>query len=111
MTPQTTAAALQPDSGNQDAFIAAVIEAAEILRRDPLNFRHETPQGPVDLNVSSSTRGDWIARISGRQVGVMCRFGKLQHANEYLLRMFAELMPDHRCNRCCGGTQKPLSAP
>lgn len=102
--------AMRMNSASRDLFIAAVIEAAEILSRDPLNFRHETEQGPLDLEVTSSGQGDWVARISGRQVAVMSRFGELQRANEYLLRTFAELMPAHRCNEFCGGSQKTGSA-
>ncbi len=73
----------------------------------PVNFTHDTRDGPIRLRASRSDQGRWIARFWGRQLEGAREFRSLKAANEYLLRSFAAMFPGHRCTSRCGpGTDR-----
>jgi len=88
-----------------DDFIQAARLAARRLRELPLDFTHDTPQGPIRLLVRQSAQGDWEAAFAGRQLEGLRRFATVAEANDYLLESFREMFPEHHCTEYCGATR------
>jgi len=87
----------------EKAFGRAVRRA---LLREPLNIRHETADGPIHLEVAPAADGGWLARHWGRELDGRWQFDSLEEANEWNLRSFAEMYPEHRCTGRCQPLQK-----
>jgi hypothetical protein len=68
---------------------------------EPLNFIHDTGDGPVHLLVKPSNNG-WQALHWGHKAGGAWTFSSLAEANEHTLRWFVELYYGHRCSSGCG---------
>lgn len=86
-------------------FIRATRSAAQRLREIPLDFTHDTSDGPVRLLVRQTDDGQWEAAFSGQQLEGARRFPTIAEANDYLLECFREMFPEHRCTDYCGATR------
>lgn len=84
-----------------DSFIAGLCAANELLNSEPLRMTHLTTDGPIRLRVDNAAAGGWNASFSGRQLEGGRWFPELREANEYLLKTFAELFPEHACGKDC----------
>ena len=96
-----------------DIFHAAISSALKVatsfpLRR-PAEVVHYTSEGPIYSWSKRLKKGKWLAVHEGRNLegGRICR--TLREANEYLLRSFVEMFPEHRCGAKCGRAPGPAS--
>ncbi len=85
-----------------DRTIALVRSAADALQHQPVNFVHRTAEGEIRLLVTQSASGGWRALISGQDLEGAKQFTTVQEANEFVLRSFEEMFPEHRCTEACG---------
>jgi hypothetical protein len=84
-----------------EAFVNAFREVASSLAADALDFVHQTSDGPVRLTARRATTREWIAEITGEESQTARRFDRVEEANAFLVRVFAELFPEHRCTAAC----------
>ncbi len=80
------------------AFQRAVRRA---LLAGPISAVHATKDGPIHLQVTRTARGTWLARHWGRELDGGWEFDTVEEANEWNLRSFAEMYPEHRCTGRC----------
>ena len=91
-----------------EVFIRAFREA---LLRQPINLVHETKNGPIYLRVTPLRNGRWLARHWGRRLDGGWEFATLEAANEWNLRCFAEMFPEHRCTKQCSPARGAVLQP
>ncbi len=70
------------------------------LGEEPLDFTHDTVDGPVYLQ-AERRRGRWLARVGGGTPELRSSFSTVHYANEFLRGIFAELYPRHACTPAC----------
>jgi hypothetical protein len=66
----------------------------------PLSFIHDTTDGLIHSNVERRGR-KWIGRHWGDQFNGMRVCATMREANEYVVRSFEEMFPEHRCTERC----------
>lgn len=69
--------------------------------RKPLSFVHDTADGFVYSKVERRGR-NWIGRHWGVQLDGIRVCTNVREANEYVVRSFREMFPEHRCTKRCG---------
>ena len=85
-------------------YLSAIQAALRKLRDEPLSYSHRTDEGVIELCVTLSQEGKWIALLSGGEIG---RFETVQEANQSLLRTFALKASKHQCGEGCGPKNPP----
>ncbi len=83
-----------------ESFIATLRGAVQDFARRPIDYTHQTTLGPIRLHASRRGRR-WMAIVSGGQIEYGRLFPRVYDANEFLMRAFAELFPEHRCAAEC----------
>ncbi len=86
-------------------FAEATRVAARRLRDVPLDFTHDTEDGPIRLRAEKTRRGKWLATFSGQLLQGADRFKTVREANEFLLESFRRMFPEHECSDRCRPAQ------
>jgi hypothetical protein len=68
--------------------------------RKPLSFVHDTADGFIYSKVERRGR-KWVGRHWGDQLHGMRECATVRQANEYVVRSFNEMFPEHRCTDRC----------
>ncbi len=83
--------------GREVRILQAALRA---LAEEPLDFTHETADGPVHLRAERH-RGKWQARVGGGAPELRSSFSTPRHANTFLRALFSDLYPRHTCTPAC----------
>ena len=72
-----------------------------VMSKAAISLTHDTRYGPIHLLVTDLEQRIWIARFWGRDLDGQSQFDDLLEANQWLVRAFTEIFPQHRCTRRC----------
>ncbi len=82
-------------------FCRARLEAIE-----PVNFVHNTVDGPIYSRITRLRSGKVMARHWGNILDGGGLFGSVSAGKRYLNESFSQMFPEHSCNGRCGLTQE-----
>ena len=77
---------------------------ALLTKLEPINYVHFTADGPVYSRVTRLTTRKVMARHWGKEMDGGMVFTSVSSARRYLSESFAQMFPEHRCDRTCGPT-------
>jgi anti-sigma factor RsiW len=72
-------------------------------RRVSAAYLHETPDGPITLELRAIPDRKWSARFWGEKLEGSAVFASAEEACAHLRSVFCKMYPDHLCSGGCGG--------
>lgn len=72
---------------------------------EPVNYIHDTEDGPVYARITRLATGRLMARHWGHDLHTGRAFGSFYAAKQYLSESFSQMYPDHTCQGACGSLQ------